>query len=69
MGYDEIKQTAYIVPARSLRPAAEFAGPGPMMNLTEERQAIVACDLKPGEILKIMAFASTGKTTTLVAHA
>jgi F-box protein 18 (helicase) len=39
------------------------------MQLTEEQQAIVACDLQPGQTLKIMAFAGTGKTSTLVAYA
>jgi len=38
------------------------------MNLTREQQAIVNCDLKPGETLKIMAFAGTGKTTTLESY-
>jgi ABC-type phosphonate transport system ATPase subunit len=33
------------------------------MQLTQEQQEIVDCDLKPGEILKIVAFAGTGKTT------
>jgi F-box protein, helicase, 18 len=40
-----------------------------MIDLTQEQQAIVDCDLRPGEILKIMAFAGTGKTSTLVAYA
>ena len=40
-----------------------------MMTLTDEQQAVVACDLGPGETLKIMAFAGTGKTATLVAYA
>ena len=38
------------------------------MQLTEEQQRIVDCDLAPGETLKIMAFAGTGKTTTLEAY-
>jgi len=38
------------------------------MNLTREQQTIVNCDLKAGETLKIMAFAGTGKTTTLKAY-
>jgi F-box protein 18 (helicase) len=40
-----------------------------MIHLTEEQQAIVACDLEPGQTLKIMAFAGTGKTSTLIAYA
>lgn len=38
-------------------------------RLTEEQQAIAACDLRPGQVLKILAFAGTGKTSTLVAYA
>ena len=34
-------------------------------QLTPEQSEIVRTDLKPGEILKIIAFAGTGKTTTL----
>ncbi|MDA8140896.1 MAG: hypothetical protein M0036_19785, partial [Desulfobacteraceae bacterium] len=40
-----------------------------MIHLTEEQQAVVACDLQPGQSLKIMAFAGTGKTSTLIAYA
>lgn len=39
------------------------------MELTEEQKQIVACDIGPGEILKVTALAGTGKTTTLVAYA
>jgi F-box protein 18 (helicase) len=39
-----------------------------MFRPTEEQRAIIACDLAPGETLKIMAFAGTGKTSTLVAY-
>ena len=39
------------------------------MKLTDEQISIVQCDLQPGEILKVMAFAGTGKTTTLVEYA
>lgn len=35
---------------------------------TEEQQTIIACDLEPGQTMKIMAFAGTGKTSTLVAY-
>jgi F-box protein 18 (helicase) len=38
------------------------------MRLTDEQKAIVACDLNPGEILKVMAFAGTGKTSTLIEY-
>jgi F-box protein 18 (helicase) len=40
-----------------------------MLRLTKEQQAIVGCDLEPGQTLKVMAFAGTGKTSTLVAYA
>ena len=39
-----------------------------MNELTNEQKDIIACDLAPGEILKIMAFAGTGKTSTLVEY-
>lgn len=38
------------------------------MQHTIEQQAIIDCDLAPGNILKVMAFAGTGKTTTLVSY-
>lgn len=37
-----------------------------MMQLTEEQHAIVQYPIQPHDVLKIMAFAGTGKTTTLV---
>ena len=40
-----------------------------MFHPTEEQRAIIHSDLSPGETLKIMAFAGTGKTSTLVAYA
>ncbi|MBI9085681.1 MAG: hypothetical protein JEZ11_18940 [Desulfobacterales bacterium] len=40
-----------------------------MARLTREQQAVAACNLVPGEILKVLAFAGTGKTTTLMAVA
>ena len=39
-----------------------------MIQLTDEQKDVVACDLMPGEILKVMAFAGTGKTSTLVGY-
>ena len=39
------------------------------MQITAEQQDIIQCDLEPGQILKVMAFAGTGKTTTLVEYA
>jgi len=39
------------------------------IHLTIEQQLIVACDLAPGESLKVVAFAGTGKTSTLVEYA
>lgn len=41
----------------------------PMAQLTREQQAVAACNLAPGQVLKVMAFAGTGKTTTLKAFA
>ena len=37
-----------------------------MIHPTEEQQAIIQYPLQPQDVLKIMAFAGTGKTTTLV---
>jgi F-box protein, helicase, 18 len=39
------------------------------MKLTPEQEAVVARDLAPGEVVKVIAFAGTGKTTTLVRYA
>jgi len=39
-----------------------------MIQITNEQEEIINCDLLPGKILKIMAFAGTGKTTTLVEY-
>ena len=39
-----------------------------MIKLTEEQKDIVSCDLARGEILKVMAFAGTGKTSTLIEY-
>ncbi len=39
-----------------------------MMQITREQKEIINADLLPGETLKIMAFAGTGKTTTLVEY-
>jgi F-box protein 18 (helicase) len=39
-----------------------------MIQITNEQKEIINCDLLPGKILKIMAFAGTGKTTTLVEY-
>lgn len=39
------------------------------MNLTKEQREIVGHDLRSNEILRIIAFAGTGKTTTLVEYA
>ena len=38
------------------------------MEFTPEQEKIIACDLAPGRALKILAFAGTGKTTTLEAY-
>lgn len=40
----------------------------PMMKLTKEQKKIVRTDLAPGQVMKIMAFAGTGKTTTLLEY-
>ncbi|CAM9315558.1 unnamed protein product [Chrysoparadoxa australica] len=42
---------------------------GIFASLTSEQKAIVHTDLKPGDILTVMAFAGTGKTTSLKAYA
>ncbi|MCP3944174.1 MAG: ATP-dependent helicase [Desulfobacteraceae bacterium] len=39
-----------------------------MIQTTKEQNQIINCDLVPGDTLKIMAFAGTGKTTTLVEY-
>jgi len=39
------------------------------MQLTDEQKKIVACDLGKDQILKVVAFAGTGKTTTLIEYA
>jgi F-box DNA helicase 1 len=39
-----------------------------MIQVTTEQQEIIDADLSPGDTLKIMAFAGTGKTTTLVEY-
>ncbi|XP_072311104.1 F-box DNA helicase 1 [Eucyclogobius newberryi] len=41
----------------------------PQINLTGEQQRILSHDIQRDHILKIMAFAGTGKTTTLVKYA
>lgn len=40
-----------------------------MITLTKEQRSIADYDLSPGQILKVVAFAGTGKTSTLVAYA
>jgi F-box protein 18 (helicase) len=40
-----------------------------MFELTQEQKDIVSCDLLPGQILKVIAFAGTGKTSILVEYA
>jgi F-box DNA helicase 1 len=39
-----------------------------MIQLTSEQNKIISCDLNPGESLKVIAFAGTGKTSTLVEY-
>ncbi|RJP86281.1 MAG: ATP-dependent helicase [Desulfobacteraceae bacterium] len=43
--------------------------PDSLISLTPEQKQIVACDLSPGESLKVVAFAGTGKTSILVEYA
>ncbi|XP_053572390.1 F-box DNA helicase 1 isoform X2 [Bombina bombina] len=38
-------------------------------NLTNEQQQIINHDIAPGQVVKIMAFAGTGKTSTLIKYA
>ncbi|XP_073336355.1 F-box DNA helicase 1 [Pagrus major] len=42
---------------------------GPQIHLTCEQQQILSHDIKPDHVVKIVAFAGTGKTTTLVKYA
>ncbi|XP_069621427.1 F-box DNA helicase 1 isoform X1 [Ranitomeya imitator] len=41
----------------------------PTFNLTNEQQQIINHDIQAGHIVKIMAFAGTGKTSTLIKYA
>ncbi|XP_075455517.1 F-box DNA helicase 1 isoform X2 [Ascaphus truei] len=41
----------------------------PSLNLTNEQQQIINHDIAPGQVVKIMAFAGTGKTSTLIKYA
>ncbi|KAM4678642.1 F-box DNA helicase 1 [Discoglossus pictus] len=40
-----------------------------ILNLTNEQQQILNHDIAPGQVMKIMAFAGTGKTSTLIRYA
>lgn len=42
---------------------------GPQIHLTGEQQMVLSHDIQRDHVLKIMAFAGTGKTTTLVKYA
>ncbi|XP_044198576.1 F-box DNA helicase 1 isoform X1 [Thunnus albacares] len=44
-------------------------GGRPQIQLTREQQQILGHDIQPDHVVKIMAFAGTGKTTTLVKYA
>jgi len=39
-----------------------------MITLTDEQEAVIATDVKPGAALKIIAYAGTGKTSTFVEY-
>uniref|UniRef100_A0A667WNM1 DNA 3'-5' helicase n=1 Tax=Myripristis murdjan TaxID=586833 RepID=A0A667WNM1_9TELE len=41
----------------------------PQVHVTHEQQQILSHDIEPDQVVKIMAFAGTGKTTTLVKYA
>eukprot|EP00079_Xenopus_tropicalis_P023250 XP_012815499.1 PREDICTED: F-box DNA helicase 1 isoform X2 [Xenopus tropicalis] len=41
----------------------------PTLNLTKEQRQIINHDIAPGQVVKIMAFAGTGKTSTLIKYA
>ncbi|OCT89245.1 hypothetical protein XELAEV_18017864mg [Xenopus laevis] len=41
----------------------------PTLNLTNEQKQIINHDIAPGQVVKIMAFAGTGKTSTLIKYA
>jgi F-box protein 18 (helicase) len=40
-----------------------------MITLTDEQEAVISKEVKPGEALKVIALAGTGKTSTLVEYA
>ncbi|KAM4036721.1 F-box DNA helicase 1 isoform 2-T2 [Anomaloglossus baeobatrachus] len=50
-------------------PSYENARCKPSFNLTNEQQHIINHDIQKGHIVKIMAFAGTGKTSTLIKYA
>ena len=41
----------------------------PMSTLTEEQKSVVETDCEPGEVIKVRAYAGTGKTRSLVEYA
>lgn len=43
-------------------------GTDSLFNLTDEQKEVVSTDLQKGSVLKVIAFAGTGKTTTLVRY-
>ncbi|PWY99727.1 P-loop containing nucleoside triphosphate hydrolase protein [Testicularia cyperi] len=49
-------------------PARVTSGDVPF-RLTEEQTRFVHCDVRPGELVKVQAFAGTGKTRSLLAYA
>ncbi|XP_044135946.1 F-box DNA helicase 1 isoform X1 [Bufo gargarizans] len=50
-------------------PSCENARTKPTFNLTNEQQQIINHDIQEGQVMKIMAFAGTGKTSTLIKYA
>ena len=44
----------------------KFVSNNQFLRLTHEQFRIISSDIQPGEVIKINAFAGTGKTTTLI---
>ncbi|CAD6887304.1 unnamed protein product [Tilletia controversa] len=54
---------------RFFRPRIYIPPPGSANKLTSEQRAFVDTDVFPGEVIKIQAYAGTGKTTSLIEYA
>eukprot|EP00003_Mantamonas_plastica_P028149 TRINITY_DN626_c0_g1_i2.p1 TRINITY_DN626_c0_g1~~TRINITY_DN626_c0_g1_i2.p1 ORF type:complete len:625 (-),score=177.33 TRINITY_DN626_c0_g1_i2:2254-4023(-) len=58
----------YQMPFPPTKPTSGNQGQRPKLQLSEEQKQIVATSLSPGESLKIVAYAGTGKTFTLIQY-